>query len=100
MARDSTSTVAHQIPAERRSQEVAETGRERKIALVDRMHLPREKLAGNCRRHDDGVGEGERDLGQHGEFGAMEDLRPGRHDEMRQMQPEIEHRNGGAIPTI
>ena len=71
VACDSTGTVAHQITAERRRQQIAETGRERKIALVHRDDLSREKLAEHCSRHDDGVGEGERDPGKYGEFGAI-----------------------------
>jgi hypothetical protein len=40
MPGDPTGTVAHQIASERRGQQVAQAGRDRKVALIDRVLLP------------------------------------------------------------
>jgi hypothetical protein len=44
--------------------------------------------------YDDRIRQRQRDLRQHGVLRAVDDLRPTRHDELRQVQPEIQMREG------
>jgi hypothetical protein len=85
MTGDSTGTVAHQITAEWRGKQVAETRRDRKIPLIDRMLLPRKQLPRYRRRDDDRVGQSQWYLRQDSVFGAVDNPCPGRHHNMREM---------------
>jgi hypothetical protein len=50
-------------------------------------------LSASC-GYDDRICQRQRDLRQHGVLRAVNNLRPTRHDELRQVQPEIQMRKG------
>jgi hypothetical protein len=64
------------------------------VALGNRVQLLWKELPRDSSGYDDRIGQRQRNLRQHSVLRAVDDLRPTRHDELRQVKPEIQMRKG------